>query len=58
MLKLSIEEQKQILGGGWRATVYDESGKVLKTKYFNSDYRARQWVDKNYPGYRATILEE
>ncbi|OOM70722.1 hypothetical protein CLPUN_51870 [Clostridium puniceum] len=57
MLKLSIEEQKQILGGGWKATVYDRSGNVLATQRFSSDSGARRWVNKNYPGYRATVEE-
>ncbi|AAK76818.1 hypothetical protein BJV85_003916 [Clostridium acetobutylicum] len=57
MLNLSIEEQKQILGGRWKAVVYDPSGNVYATAYFSTDSAARDWVDENYPNCVANVYE-
>lgn len=45
MLHLSIEEQKQIIGGRWKAIIYDPSGKKYKTAYFSSEDAAVNWAE-------------
>lgn len=44
MLKLSIEEQKQILGGRYKAIIYDPSGDVYERAYFDSESSATSWA--------------
>jgi hypothetical protein len=47
MLKLSIEEQKEILGGKWKATIYDPFDLVYEVAYFDTEDEAISWAE-NY----------
>lgn len=58
MLNLSVNEQKQIVGGLWEAIVYaDEVNEVTDCKIFKTKREARKWIRENYPNSRYRIEE-
>jgi hypothetical protein len=55
LLKLSIQEQKEIIGGNWKVIIYDPSGKIYTKAYFDSFDEALSWAEeytKNGGSYR------
>lgn len=57
MLKLSIQEQKQIIGGRSKLTVYYNGKRIIK-EYFDSSDEAKIWlINHNFsgPGYISYI---
>ena len=46
MLNLSINEQKQILGGKrWKAVILDSDGDVIKSKTSSDWRKAEDWAE-------------
>ncbi|RDU21856.1 hypothetical protein [Anaerosacchariphilus polymeriproducens] len=50
MFNLSIKEQKEILGGRFKLTVYYGPGyEIVAEKSFTTHKQAKAWLDEHYP---------
>jgi hypothetical protein len=56
MLNLTLKEQKEILGGRWKVTIFNPDD-TTTIAYFGNEEYAREWGKRNSWGLKYTVEE-